>query len=130
MDFSAKNNNVFSKYFQVNTSTQKTIEDIDNVFDLFTSVLIDALHKRRNVLKTEALRFQEDCLMPLKACHELIAGKLQVTQLYIEEGRTILRVGGPTSVEETLRFSEKASQLGRLVKLKAKVLNPTPCHIL
>lgn len=105
------------KYFQVNTSTQKTLEDIDNVFDLFTSVVIDALHKRRNVLKTEALRYQEEGLIPLKACHDLIERKLQATEEYIEEGRNILRVGGITSAEEIVKFIEKASQLGRLVKL-------------
>jgi hypothetical protein len=116
-DCSAKKNNVFLKYFQVNTSTQKAIEDIDNVFDLLTSVLIDALHKRRNVLKAEAVRYEEDGLIPLKACHDLIEGKLQATESYVEEGRNILRVGGFTSAEEILKFSEKASQLGRLVKL-------------
>lgn len=112
----------------MNTSTQKTIEDIDNVFDLFTSVVIDALHKRRNVLKAEALRYQEDGLIPLKACHDLIEGKLQATEVYIEEGRNILRVGGITSAEEIVKFIEKASQLGRLVELKTKVLNPTLSH--
>lgn len=112
----------------MNTSTRKTIEDIDNVFDLFTSVVIDALHKRRNVLKAEALRYEEDGLIPLKACHDLIEGKLQATESYIEEGRNILRVGGFTSAEEIVKFVEKASQLGRLVKLKTKVLNPTLSH--
>lgn len=100
------------------------------MFDLFTSVLVDALHRRRNVLKAEAIRFEEDGLIPLKACRDLIDGKLQATQLYIEEGHNILRVGGFTSAEETLRFTEKASQLGRLVKRKTKLLNPTLCHIL
>lgn len=124
----AQKYNVFLKYFQVNTSTQKAIEDIDNVFDLFTSVVIDALHKRRNALKAEALKYEEDGLIPLKACHDLIEVKLQTTELYIEEGRNILRVGGFTSPEEILKFSEKASQLGRLVILKTKVLNPTLSH--
>ncbi|XP_069692262.1 cytokine receptor-like factor 3 [Periplaneta americana] len=99
---------------QVNTSTKRTIEDIDSAFDLFTSIVVDALHKRRNILKSEALKFQEDGLVPLMECHDLIAGKLKSTQLYIEEGRNILRVGGLTSPEETLRFSEQASQLGSL----------------
>jgi hypothetical protein len=70
------------------------------------------------VLKAEAIRFEEDGLIPLKACHDLIERKLQATQLYIEEGHNILRIGGFTSEEETLKFSEKASQLGRFVKLK------------
>lgn len=81
---------------------------------------MDALHKRRNVLKAEAFRFQEEGLIPLKACHDLIAGKLKSTKLYIEEGCNILRAGGLTSPDETLRFSEKASELGRLVKFKVK----------
>jgi hypothetical protein len=110
-------------HFQVNTSTQKAVEDIDIAFDFFTSVLVDALHKRRNTLKAEAFRFQEDGLIPLKACHDLIAGKLKSTHLYIEEGHRILRVGGLTSPEETLTFSEKASQLGRLVKIEVRVQN-------
>jgi hypothetical protein len=97
---------------------------------LFTSVLIDALHKRRNVLKAKALRYEEDGLIPLKACHDLIEGKLQATESYIEEGHNVLRVGGFTSAEEILKFSEKASQLGRLVKLQTKVLNPTLYYIL
>lgn len=107
----------------------KAVEDIDNAFDLFTSVLVDALHKRRNILKTEAFRFQEEGLIPLEACYDLIAGKLKSTKLFIEEGNRILRVGGLNSPDETIRFSEKASQLGRLVKFKAKfrVLFGTPC---
>ncbi|XP_021931889.1 cytokine receptor-like factor 3 isoform X2 [Zootermopsis nevadensis] len=99
---------------QVNASTQKAIEDIDSAFDLFTSVLVDALHKRRNVLKAEAFRFQEEGLIPLKECHDLIAGKLKSTKLYVEEGHNILRAGGLSSSEETLMFSEKASLLGSL----------------
>jgi len=100
---------------------------------LFTSVLVEALNKRRSILKAEALKFQEDGLIPLKACHDLIAEKLKSTQLYIEEGHDILRVGGCTSAEESLRFSEKASQLGRLVKFKVELQNTVgfpPCHIL
>jgi hypothetical protein len=100
------------------------------VFDLFTSVLVEALHRRRNVLKAEAVRFEEDGLVPLKACRDLVDGKLRATQLYIEEGRNILRDGGFTSAEEILRFTEKASQLGRLVKLKSELMNPTLCHVL
>jgi len=99
---------------QVNTSTQQAIEDVDNAFSLFTSVLVEALNKRRSILKAEALKFREDGLIPLKACHDLIAEKLKSTRLYIEEGHDILRVGGCTSAEESLRFSEKASQLGSL----------------
>jgi hypothetical protein len=88
---------------------------------LFTSVLVEALHKRRSILIDEAHKFQEDGLIPLKACHDLIAEKLKSTQLYIEEGHNILRVGGHTSAEELLKFSEKASQLGRLVKFRVKL---------
>jgi hypothetical protein len=84
---------------------------------------VDALHKRRNILKTEAFRFQEEGLIPLEACYDLIAGKLKSTKLFIEEGNRILRVGGPNSPDETIRFSEKASQLGRLVKFKANVMS-------
>jgi len=94
--------------------------------------LVEALNKRRSVLKAEALKFQEDGLIPLKACHDLIAEKLKSTQLYIEEGHDILRVGGCTSAEESLRFSEKASQLGRLVTFKVELQNTIgfpPCHV-
>lgn len=124
--------NAFLWYWQVNTSTQQAIEDIDNAFSLVTSVLVEALNKRRSVLKAEALKFQEDGLIPLKACHDLIAEKLKSTQLYIEEGHDILRVGGCTSAEESLRFSEKASQLGRLVTFKVELQNTIgfpPCHV-
>jgi len=95
--------------------------------------LVEALNKRRSILKAEALKFREDGLIPLKACHDLIAEKLKSTRLYIEEGHDILRVGGCTSAEESLRFSEKASQLGRLVKLKVDLQNTVefpPCHVL
>jgi hypothetical protein len=92
-----------------------------------------ALNKRRSILKAEALKFRKDDLIPLKACHDLIAEKLKSTQLYIEEGRDILRVGGCTSAEESSRFSEKSSQLGRLVKFKVELQNAVwfpPCHFL
>lgn len=85
---------------------------------MLTSVFLEVLNKRRRILKAEALKFQEDGLNPLRACHDVIAEKLKSTQLYIEEGCEILRVGGCTSAEESLRFSEKASQLGRLVKFE------------
>lgn len=125
--------NAFLWCWQVNTSTQQAIEDIDNAFSLFTSVLVETLNKRRSILKAEALKFREDGLIPLKACHDLIAEKLKSTQLYIEEGHDILRVGGCTSAEESLRFSEKASELGRLVKFKVELQNTVgfpPCHVL
>jgi hypothetical protein len=91
--------------------------------------LVEALHKRRGILKAEALRFQEDGLIPLKACHDLISEKLKSTQLYIEEGHSILRVGGCTSAEESSRFSEKASQLGRFVKFKVELQNTVGCPL-
>jgi len=94
---------------------------------------VEALNKRRSILKAEALKFREDGLIPLKACHDLIAEKLKSTQLYIEEGHDILRVGGCTGVQEFLRFSEKASQLGRLVKYKVELQNTgrfPPFHVL
>lgn len=125
--------NAFFWYLQVNTSTQQAVEGIDNAFSLLTSVLVEVLNKRRSILKAEALKFQEDGLIPLKACNDLIAEKLKSTQLYIEEGREILRVGGCSSAEESLRFSEKASQLGRLVKFKVEFQNTAvfpPCHAL
>jgi hypothetical protein len=90
--------------------------------------LSDSLNKRRNVLKAEAFRFHEEGLIPLKECHELIAGKLKSTKLYIEEGHNIIQVGGLTSPDETLRFSEKASQLGRLVKCRVLYGFPMPHH--
>ena len=101
------------KIFQVNKSTQKTIEDIEYRFDLLISVLLEVLEKRRAALKSQALKIKEEGLTPLHACHDLISGKLKSTQLYIEEGRNILRVGGLTSPEEALKFSEQASKLGR-----------------
>jgi hypothetical protein len=95
--------------------------------------LVEALNRRRSILKAEALKFREDGLIPLKACHDLIAEKLKSTQLYIEEGRYILRVGGCASAEESSRFSEKTSQLGRLVKFKLELQNTVafpPCLVL
>lgn len=74
------------------------------------------------MLKAEAFRFQEEGLIPLKECHDLIAGKLKSTKLYVEEGHNILRAGGLSSSEETLMFSEKASLLGRLVKVQCRAL--------
>lgn len=96
-------------------------------------MLVEALNRRRSILKAEALKFREDGLIPLKACHDLIAEKLKSTQLYIKEGHDILRVGGCTGAEELLRFSEKSSQLGRLVKFKVELQNTVgfpPFHVL
>nr|CAD7602460.1 unnamed protein product [Timema genevievae] len=100
---------------QIQTSTQKTISEIDSTFDLLVSTLLESLNKRRALLRTEALRLRDDGLAPLKACRDIIDEKLRVTKLYIEEGRNILRVGGlTTSLEKTLCFTEQASLLGSL----------------
>nr|CAD7412119.1 unnamed protein product [Timema cristinae] len=100
---------------QIQTSTQKTISEIDSTFDLLVSTLLESLNKRRALLRTEALRLRDDGLAPLKACRDIIDEKLRATKLYIEEGRNILRVGGlTTSLEKTLCFTEQASLLGSL----------------
>nr|CAD7265526.1 unnamed protein product [Timema shepardi] len=100
---------------QIQTSAQKTISEIDSTFDLLVSTLLESLNKRRALLRTEALRLRDDGLAPLKACRDIIDEKLRATKLYIEEGRSILRVGGlTTSLEKTLCFTEQASLLGSL----------------
>jgi hypothetical protein len=72
-------------------------------------------------------------VIALKACHDLIAEKLKSTPSYTEEGCDILQVGGCASAEDSLRFSEKASQLGRLVNVTVELQNAVgfpSCHFL
>ncbi|PSN57173.1 Cytokine receptor-like factor 3 [Blattella germanica] len=64
---------------QVTKSAQRTIEEIDGAFDLLSSVLLEVLQKRRNVLKSEVLKIQEEGLLPLRECHDVIVAKLKAT---------------------------------------------------
>ncbi|KAJ9580193.1 hypothetical protein L9F63_004136, partial [Diploptera punctata] len=99
---------------QVNESSRRTIENIDFAFDLLLSVVLRVLEKRRDSLKLEVEKIKEEGLKPLRECHDVIIAKLKSTQEYIEEGQNILRVGGPTSPDETHKFTEQASKLGSL----------------
>jgi len=114
-------NSVFCS-IKVETSANQTIVDVEKTFDTIATSLLSLLTKRRQKLISEIKKIEKDGLEPLKACREIITKKLGSTEQFVAEGESILSKKGLISSENSDKFCEKASCLGRLVKIFSEVL--------
>ncbi|XP_054283226.1 cytokine receptor-like factor 3 [Macrosteles quadrilineatus] len=106
-------NSVIGAEQQVIGTAEESLTEIDVAFDDLAKSVLDALNKRREVLKKNVMRIQEEGLAPLRACRDVISHTLKTTQSYICEGQELMEQRN-CDVERSLKYIDQSSLLGSL----------------